>query len=383
MRWSKSPVILIGHGIRAAGAAHLAPELLKLGVPVLASWQAKDLVDNSAHTFYGCPGIYGNRAANKVFAHADEILAIGNRMAIWNVGYEGPRKNQRIVMVDVEEAEARKFPHAELIRLDAKLFIERLMQDEHSYPEKAVDRWIAQCAGWKAAHPWVESPTHDYANGYINAWRFVDRMQKYLRDDEIIVTDMGTPLVAAHQVLKIKPPQRLMTSGGLGEMGCALPAAIGASFARNKGRVVCLHADGGMMLNLQELQTIMHHKLPVKIIVFRNESYLMIRHTQKASGMRESGVSASSGVSFPSYRHLALAFGITAGEIRSWDDYERLIPALLSCEGPCLLEYFMDPRQPLVPKLGYEFSDGAQRYAPFDRMSPILEEKEISWQTAA
>jgi acetolactate synthase-1/2/3 large subunit len=177
-------------------------------------------------------------------------------------------------------------------------------------------------------------------------------------------------LCSAHQVLRLRPPQLLMTSGGLGEMGCGLPAAIGAAFARPGKRVICLSTDGGMMMNLQELQTIVHHWLPVKIIVFNNAGYGMLKQTQKNARMALSGVDADTGVSFPDYRRLATSFGITAAEVAGWDDFHRLLPAMLSVDGPTLIDYRMDPNQPLLPKLGYEIVNGQQRYARFDDMSP-------------
>ena len=363
---------MLGHGVRAAGAAHLVPKLMELGIPVLTSWQAKDLVDNDHPMYFGSPGIYGQRCANNVLHAADEVLAIGNRLAIWKVGDEGSRADQKLYMVDLDEAEVRKFPHAQWVNKDCKTFLENLPRP--LIPNYGIGEWLSQCRRWSSQHPWLEDGTHDDTDGCINAYRFTAALQKYLAPDEHIVTDMGTALICAHQMLHVKPPQRLMTSGGLGEMGCALPAAIGTSFARNKGRVLCLHCDGGMMLNLQELQTIVHHQLPIKIIVYRNESYLMLRHTQNASGFRESGISPDTGVSFPNYRHLALAFGISASEVRTWEDFERIIPSFLSCDGPGLVEYHMHPRQPLAPKLGYRMVGGKQAYAPFNEMTPALGE---------
>jgi acetolactate synthase-1/2/3 large subunit len=362
------PVILLGHGIRAAGAAHLAPRLLELGVPVLASWQAKDLVDNDHPMFLGCPGIYGNRAANKALAGATEILAIGNRLAIWNVGYGGIREDQELIIVSLDEAEAKRYPHATWIREDCKSFLERSILP---LPNE-IARWRTQCLLWRAAHPWVESPAHDDTT-YINSYRFFDALHPYLRSDEAIAIDCGAACASAFQTLRVKPPQRIYSSGGLGEMGCALPAAIGVSFARDKGPVLCIIGDGAMMMNLQELQTIVHHQLPVKIIVCRNEGYLMLKHTQRGAGMAYAGVDAASGMSLPDFRRIALAFGITAGEVRTWDDYRRIVPGMLSCEGPCLIEYIMHPEQPCVPKLSYKVKDGKPIYDTFDQMSPSIE----------
>jgi acetolactate synthase I/II/III large subunit len=336
MQWLKRPLITLGHGIRAAGCADLAPMLLNLGLPVVASWQGKDLVDNSHPNFLGCTGVYGNRAANKAFATADQIVSVGNRLCLWNVAEQGLAHNPQVDKVD-----------------DISYWIRQVAEPAD------CSKWLAQCHSWKST--WLE-PCHADANGYINSYAFTKALEPYLAPDEVIVTDMGAPLMSAHQVLCLKPPQRLMTSGGLGEMGCGLPAAIGACFAGAK-RVLCLEADGSMMLNLQELQTIIHHKLPIKIIVYDNKGYLMLKHTQRTQGFLPSGVDAESGVSFPDYKRLAQDFGFFSENLRTWDDFHYLIPPVLEALSPSLLVYHMDPTQPLVPRL-YPTSPS------FDQMSP-------------
>ena len=319
-----------------AGAGCSNPDaILEIGVPVLSSWQAADKFDSDHPNYFGRPGIYGQRIANRVLYEAERVAVVGNRQSIWNVGYEGVPAH-------------------------------KISDDIH--PSIG---WMDICRKWRSELPIVESPTHDDANGYINSYRFTDALHKYLRLDEIIVTDMGTPLICAHQVLRLKPPQRIMTSGGLGEMGCALPASIGASFARGKGDVLCLHADGGMMLNLQELQTIAHHKLPIKIIVYRNEAYGMIQNTQKNASMAEVGVAPESGVSFPDYVKVADAMRIPAADIRTWEDFNYLMPMLFASKGPMLLQYHMEPRQRMAPKLEPIFVDGQPTSPRFCDMSPI------------
>jgi acetolactate synthase-1/2/3 large subunit len=228
---------------------------------------------------------------------------------------------------------------------------------------------LEQCAKWQYALSYPEEAHAD--TNFINSYRFVFHLQTYFKPDEVIVTEMGAALCSAFQMLSIKPPQRLMTSGGLGEMGCGLPGAVGASFARNKGRVVCLNTDGGMMLNLQELATIAHHRLPIKIIVFNNAGYGMLRETQRNAGMPLSGVDEATGISFPNFRHLAGSFGITASEIRTWEDFQRIIPCVMNRDdGPDLVDYIVDPAQKLIPKLGYKMVDGKAVYDRFDEMSP-------------
>lgn len=357
MRWHK-PVILLGAGARGADI----DRIISWGIPILTSWQAKDLIDNSHSLYFGSPGIYGQRCANKILASAWEVIALGNRLSIWNVGHEGIRKDQKLIQVEIDEAEIKE--GAKAIIEDVRTWVEEVRPECNP----CID-WLTQCNRWLEDYPWLEEETHKDTN-FINSYRFTEALGHYLRRDEVVVTEMGAPLMAAHQILCIRPPQRLMTSGGLGEMGCGLPAAIGASFARNKGPVLCLSTDGGMMMNLQELQTIVHHNLPVKIIVFNNSGYGMLKQTQENAGMQSSGVDSDSGVSFPNFRHVALAFGITASEVRTWEDFERIIPGLFSHDGPQLVDYIMDPKQRYYPKLGYQMINGKQVYDRFDQMAP-------------
>lgn len=357
---SDCPVILLGNGARGADCK----QFLNLGIPVLSSWMGCDLVDNFDPMYFGRSGIYGQRCANTILHNADAILAVGNRCSIWNVGYEGFRKDQRLVMVDVDPAEVAKFPKAEHIECDAKEFVE-----SNRFPPLPRYEWLDQCKAWRSTMPWYEAWMDNHR--YISPYRFMHRLQTWLRPNEIIVADVGTANVCAQQILKLKPPQRLMSSGGLGEMGCGLPAAIGASFATGKGEVICLECDGSMMMNLQELQTIIHHKLPIKIIVFSNDGYAMIRRSQQVLGYKESGIGAETGVSMPSFRMLAHSLGFAACEVRTWTDFEKAIPALFSSPGPALIEVFTDPQQPFL-KLNPIMVDGKATSPAFNQLSPVL-----------
>lgn len=358
------PVILLGHGLRLAGGASLAPKLLTYGIPVLSSWQACDMLDSDHPMNFGRPGIYGQRCANKVLAAADMILAIGNRMAIWNCGYEPLPAH--VTMVDLDGAEVAKVKGATWFKMDARQFVEEMPPQDRPYPA-----WVAQCEQWREQYPWVESPAHNDPEGFVSPYRLMEHIQPYLQPDHIIVTDMGTALICAHQVLRLRPPQRILTSGGMGEMGVALPAAIGASFAREKREVLCLHCDGGMMMNLQELATIAHHKLPIKIIVFSNDGYLMIKHTQRVLGLETVAVDAGSGVSFPDFVKCGESFGIWSMRVESWSDWGMLSPHFFSYPGPVLMEVKISPSQPLVPKLNpIRHPDGRIESPAFDRLSP-------------
>jgi acetolactate synthase-1/2/3 large subunit len=185
---------------------------------------------------------------------------------------------------------------------------------------------------------------------------------------------MGTALLSGHQVLKIKEKQTLMTSTGLGEMGFGLPGAIGASFGRNKGEVICLNCDGGMMMNIQELQTIDHYKLPIKIFIFNNDGYLMIKHTQKNlfSG-RFSGVNKETGVSCPDFKKVAAAFNMKYYLIKNWKDFNLQIPKILREKKAIICDVMMDPLQFFYPKLSTAMTnEGKIISPPLEDLSPLV-----------
>lgn len=362
----KRPVIVLGHGVRMAGATHLLPAFMDATpVPVLTSWQAADLVDNNHPAYFGRPGVYGQRLANSILASADLVIAVGCRLSQWVTGYN-PLKAE-IWMVDVCRDEVDKIKGAIWVQEPIQDWLEKFMVEDH----KSFGPWLDQCEKWQHQYPWLESPTHDDPEDAIHSYRFVNGLQQYFSPNEIIVTDAGSFMCPAFQVLRLKPPQRLMTSGGLGEMGCGIPMAVGAAMA-TKQRVICLVGDGGAMMNLQELQTIVHHRLPVKIIVFRNDGYKMIKATQDVLKLTRSGVAPESGLSFPNFNFVARAFRMSATSVFSWKDFHQAIPAAFESEGPSLIEYHMDPEQPALPKLNPIVTDAGIRSPALDELSPVL-----------
>lgn len=377
---SKRPVLWLGHGIRAAGAESLVAELVeKLGLPTLVSWQACDILDSDHPLCFGRAGVYGQRAANFVLQNSDALICIGTRLAIPQVGYDLTEfaRAAQVAMVDIDPQELLKL--GERIQLpilsDAGKFIERLLQEikgANTQPD-----WISQCEEYRERYP-VVGPEHDdmqdaSGTSFVNSYRFMQVLEKYFHDDQIVTTDMGTALLSGHQVLKFKSGQRMLTSTGLGEMGFGLPGAIGAAIGANR-EVLCLNCDGGMMLNLQELQTIVHHQLPIKIIIFNNDGYLMIKHTQKALfAGRYSGSDQKSGVTCPDFSKVAHAFGIPSFQIRTWEDAESILPEVQSINGPVICEVFTHPEQPFVPKLSLvQQKDGSIVSPPLEDLSPLL-----------
>jgi acetolactate synthase I/II/III large subunit len=380
---AKRPVFWFGNGIRLSGAEKMISKLLqKFQVPSLVSWAGIDMIDSDHPLVYGRAGTYGQRAANFVVQNSDLVICIGTRMAIPQVGYDINEfaREAKVVAVDIDEKELGKYKSRLAVSVceDAKIFITQLLSVPS--PGLSYDEWKKQCDKYRTSHPWVTASDHPDKDGFINSYRFIDKLNDHLKPDQSIVTDMGTALLSGHQALKLKGEQRLMTSTGLGEMGYGLPAALGASFARDRGEVLCLNCDGGMMMNLQELQTIVHHKLPIKIFIFNNDGYLMIKHTQKSLFKgRYSGTDKASGVSCPDFSAIAKAFNIPAFQIRTWEDFDRVIPEVQALATPVICEVFMHPEQLFVPKLSLAIKhDGSLISPPLEDLSPFLDRKQLA-----
>jgi acetolactate synthase-1/2/3 large subunit len=385
LRTGQRPLLWLGVGIRMAGAtAQVARMVEALRIPVLVTWSAVDLLDSSHSLLMGRAGVYGQRAANFILQSCDTLLTIGTRLAIQQVGYnitELARGAKDITVVDIDSTELNKYPERinHPICADAADFINELLAQVAVTSMPPQSGWVNWCAQVKQRFPWIGLEHADKA-GFINSYQFMDKLGALLKSDQIVVTDMGTALLSAHQALPIKPPQRLLTSQGLGEMGFGLPGAIGASIATNNGEVICLNCDGGMMMNLQELQTVVHYKLPIKIIVFNNDGYLMIKHTQKiVLKGRYAGTDKSTGVSCPNYSRIADAFGVESFQIRSWEDFNQVIPIVLAADYPLICEVFMHPEQPFHPKLGLAIQpDGSIVSPPLEDLLPFVDRSIIA-----
>lgn len=382
---SERPILWLGNGIRLAGSEHRVKELVeKLEIPTLVSWQACDILDSDHPLCFGRAGVYGQRAANFVLQNCDALICIGTRLAIPQVGYDLTEfaRAAQVVMVDIDPEELLKLGDRVQVPIlsDAGEFIDHLLnsgKETFCRPD-----WIKRCEDYRQHYP-VVGPEHEdmkdeTGTSFINSYRFMQVLEKHFHDNQIVVTDMGTALLSGHQVLKFKSGQRMLTSTGLGEMGFGLPGAIGAAIGADR-EVMCFHCDGGMMLNLQELQTIVHHQLPIKIIIFNNDGYLMIKHTQKALfAGRYSGSDRKSGVTCPDFSKVAYAFGIPSFQIRTWEDVETIIPKVQAINGPVICEVFTHPEQPFVPKLSLvQQKDGSIISPPLEDLSPLLTREEM------
>ncbi|MCD6017213.1 MAG: acetolactate synthase isozyme 1 large subunit-like [Bacteroidetes bacterium] len=386
LKSSKKPLFIFGNGIRLGGAEHLLNKLVdKFNVPFLTTWNGLDVISSEHPLNYGREGTYGQRCANFVVQNADLIITIGTRMAIPQVGYDLKEfgRDAKKVIVDIDPTELAKFsqdPSFILVEAHAKNFIESLLNEVNAPAKENFTDWKNTCDNWKKKYPFVEPDgLHKEQDGFLNSYQFMKELNSHFSPNEIVVTDMGTALTCTHQTLKLKDQQRIVTSTGLGEMGFGLPGAIGASLAADKQRVILLNGDGSMMMNLQEMQTIIHHKLPVKLFVYINDGYLTIKHTQNnLFGKKFSGSGADSGVSCPDFSKIGEAFGFKTFKINSLEESKTIIPKVLNEDGPVLCEVFIHSMQLLAPKTSFNINpDGTLVSPPLEDLSPFLTREEL------
>ena len=358
---SKRPLILGGHGVKLSGGEEHFRELINTHqIPTVLSWSAVDLLATDNPNNFGRPGVQGQRTANFIVQNSDLVIVLGSRLSLLQTGYSRQdfAPNAEIIHIDIDPTETQKFK-GKNYNVDVKPLL-KLLNEFGVSIELSIQPWTDYCNKMKAEYPLV-MPEHlaDPTNSYT----FIDKFSNKLPDNYTIVTDMGTALLSGFYGFNIKPNQKMFTSLGLGEMGYGIAAAVGAGFGDKP--VMCLNCDGGMMMNLQELQTIKTHNLPVKVVIFNNDGYLMIKHTQNMlfKGNRTC-VDKNTGVELPDYKKLAEAF-----EYAYFTDMDEF----LAYKGQAFLEVFMDPNQEFIPKVkGMKMDDGSMKAGLLEEMSPLL-----------
>lgn len=376
---AERPVIIVGNGVRLGGACEEFRAFVDASViPVVSSWNGADIIGDHSR-YIGRVGQFGDRASNLAIQNADLILAIGTRLSIPQIGHHTHlfAPNAKKIVVDIDPAELKK-PTLTIdmaIAVDAREFIRAVIP---YMPDSYPVAWLARCMTWRDDYPVILPEYRDEKYG-INTYAFIDELSRHLDDDAIVVTDVGMAFVSTMQALKLKRGQRLFHSSGLAPMGYGLPAAIGACIASGKKRqVVLIAGDGGMMFNLQELQTIAHHQLPIAIFVYENDGYHAMRQTQANYFGRESLSSNHSGISCPSFIGVAKAFGISQmllwegdlGQVKTCVDYAR--------RGPVLTIVKVPRDQPLIPRVQSRMENGKFVPVSLDDMYPYLSRDELA-----
>ncbi|MBM7023988.1 thiamine pyrophosphate-binding protein [Treponema sp. Marseille-Q4523] len=378
---ARRPVVFAGEGIRISGAYMQFLQLIdNLNIPVVTAWNAHDLLWDEHPLYCGRPGTVGTRGGNFVAQYADLLLILGCRLNIRQISYNwehfAPAAYK--IMVDIDPLELLK-PTLNIdmpIHADLNAVIEQL----NSAVEKNTQhtRWIEWCRNINAKYPVCKKSFYE-TNTPINPYVFMDMLFKELVEGDVIITGNGSACVCSFQAGYIRKNQRLFTNSGCASMGYGLPAALGAAVARQNKRVICIDGDGSLQMNIQELQTVIHNRLDIKLFVLNNNGYHSIRQTQmNLFAPPLCGVSADNGISFPLMEKIAYAYGFPYVRIDAVQTASEKIKEALNTTGPVIAEIILDPAQFFAPKVSAKkLPDGTMISPPLEDMYPFLSDEEI------
>jgi len=383
MAEAKRPIIYAGTGIRLSGQYDLFLKLAeRLGIPVVAAWNSNDLLPNVHPCYAGRPGTIGDRAGNFTVQNSDFLLVLGCRLNIRLVSYNWASfaPNAFKVMVDADEAEMKK-PTLSIdlpVHADLRDFLPLLDHAAQGWVPGHAE-WLSWCRERVERYP-VVLPEYWDLKEKVNPYCFMDRLSSFLESGEVIACGDGTACVTAFQTIMIRPEMRLFHNSGCASMGYDLPAGIGAAEALpEKKRIICLAGDGSIMMNIQELQIIAGRRLSLKIFILNNTGYHSIRQTQ-GNFFPDNivGCGTDSGLSFPDFGKVAMAFGLPFERCSSHAELDAAIRSTLEQDGPAVCEVMLDLAQSFAPKLSSrKLDDGRMVTAPLEDMAPFLSREEL------
>ena len=382
---AKRPVLYTGIEIRTNGAFDAYMQLVeKLNIPVVTSFDGVDLITEDHPLYVGRAGDVATRYGNWAVQNADFVLSLGSRLGIRQVSYatETWARDAFVTMVYPDSLELTKpNVHIELpVRADLKQFSEALTDriGKDSLPVKK--EWLDTCMKWRRDYPVIQE-RHCKQDGLANAYYFIDVFSHATKENIPVVTGNGTADVVTANAFEIKKGQRVIMNSGSASMGYDLPAAIGACFANDKKETYCITGDGSIQMNLQELQTIVFHQLPIKIFVINNAGYHSMRLTQRGlfKEFTKTGVGPESGdLSFPEMSRIAEAYRIPYMSASSNAELEEKMKAFVAQEGFGMFEVFVDAEQAFEPKpTAMKRADGTLFSPPLEDLAPFLSEEEL------
>jgi len=383
IKLAKRPAIFAGSAIRSSGAHKIFLQLIdKLQIPVVTAWNAHDTLWDEHPLYCGRPGTVGNRGGNFVVQKSDLLLILGCRLNIRQISYnwENFAPGAYKIMVDIDSGELMK-PTLSIdlpIHADVHDVIVRLM----GRLKKNITthkQWLAWSKRINEKYPIC--PERYYQKpGPVNPYVFMKELFLCLDEDDAVVTSNGSACVCSFQAAVLKKNQRLFTNSGCAGMGYGLPASLGVAVERKGARVICLEGDGSIQMNLQELQTIVHNKLNIKVFWLSNNGYHSIRQTQTNLFTPPlCGVSGDNGLSFPDAGKIAAAYNIPFHKIEAATDIRQRLNEVLSENGPAIIEIILDPDQFFEPKLSSRrLSDGTMISPSLEDMFPFLPEQELN-----
>lgn len=371
---SKKPLIMAGYGVRSSGSVEVMERLsVDYDIPVVTSRGGIDVINSDSTLFIGRPGSYGDRASHFAIQEADMLLILGSRLSISTVGYYPQRfgKNAFKVMVDIDDKELGKedVPVDYKINADLNEWLSKLLS--YMSNKKCVHtEWVKHCNEYKNKYPTVVNEYKDEKP--LNEYYVTSVISKCVTENTNIVVDTGSVCNIVSQSWKIKKGQRYLISGGLSCMGF-WATALGV--CQNNRQVIAISGDGSTQMNIQELATLQYNKMPVKLFIYNNNGYMLIRHNQhNYMDDRFLGVGPDSGVQTPDFCKVAEAYGVKNIKIETGDNIEDKVKEVLEFDGPVICEVICQQFAPIIPRIASRvMPDGSLKAAEFEDLYPFLD----------
>ncbi len=377
---SERPVIICGQWVRLSHSFDIFKDFVETHrIPVVAPFLGVGILPTDHDYFIWRIGAKGDRPGNFTVQNADLVLVLWSSLCPSAIGYDGNvfARWAITVVVDIDAVEHQKkmtrIDH--FVHSDLKYFLEQMTMRKISYT--APHQWIKISQSLKARYP-VVLPEYSNGNGKVNLYHFVDILWRNIHNS-VVISDAGSAFYVPTQGMPIIWDNRYITSGWQAEMGFTLPGAIGACIAHGKRPVIWITWDGSFQFNIQELQTIIHYKLPIKLVIWNNNGYLSIRASQdRFFEKRYIWTDSDSGVSFPDTEKIANAYGIHFMRINSTAEVETGIQTMLEYDGPVICEVMCLENQEIIPSTStYKRPDGTLNSRPLEDMYPFLDRDEF------
>lgn len=367
---SDRPVVLVGGGVRSAGASNELFEFIqKTKMPVVTSLMGLDAFPHDNPLFFGMIGAYGNRYSNLAVANSDLLIVLGSRLDNRQTGTRPDTfaRSAKIIHIDIDETELNcKVKSFLTIKSDVKVFLSEINKSIKHDKNKSLSTWYKWINLCKKNYPSYTIPENEDSS--INPNFFMNYLSQFVDNDAIICLDVGQHQMWAAQSFEIKKDQRMIISGGMGSMGFGLPAAVGASFAAPGKQIIAIVGDGGFQMNIQELQTIVRNKLPIKIFLINNKSLGMVRQFQELY-FNKHFLSTVIGYDCPDFVKVVNAYGIRSESVSTVKGLNEIIPKILKDPSHSFVEVIIPIGTNVNPKL--EFN------RPIEEQSPYLSEEEL------
>jgi acetolactate synthase-1/2/3 large subunit len=386
IREARRPLVHVGAGVRLAGAEEATRSLVeRLGVPVVSTWPAQGVLGDDHPLFFGRPGALAPRGANFVLQNADLVLCLGTRLDLASTGYD-PKdfgRNARKIVVDIDPAELFKLQGAiELpVCADVGRAIAGLtgeLEETDSLKPLDIEEWRLQCRSFCDRYPLV-TDDHRTPAEFISTYHFADELSDLLEPDDVLAPcSSGLGIEIFLLALRMRTGQRATLNSALGAMGYGPPAAIGACLGSEGRRTIGIDGDGGLQLNVQELETIRRLQLPVKLFILSNNGYASIRASQQRWFGRLVGADSTSGMTLPPLHLVAQAYGIPYVALSGWDPLGPQLRSVLDQPGPVICEVPSPPDEPRGPSQASEATpSGGMRSRPIEDLAPFLSREEL------